>query len=653
MCGIVGISNLNKNNNKIEKSTLINMSRMIRHRGPDEDGCYVNRQQTIGLGHVRLSIIDIQNGRQPMLSTCRGLVISFNGEIYDYKNLRTRLIEKGHIFQTHTDTEVILNLYKEYGNGFVNHLKGEFAFALYDLNKEKLIIVRDHFGMKPLYYTTQNQCLRFASEIKGIFGDKSVKRRLNHRTIFEQMMRADSSARTTFEDIHILPPGHMLIVENNDIKITKYWDLNFPKDGEHFSGFSQSYYAEALQDLLTKAVTTRMVSDVEVGCFLSGGLDSSILATIMQENSNKPIKTFSIGFDDPKYDESKYAKMVANHIGTDHHTLRLSHLDLAKAFPAANFHCEHLVQQIDGAGKYLLSKYAKDYVKVVQVGEGADEITLGYPWFQTAKLMNYWHEDRAEDLKNTITRNETARKGLDLTIAQALNSKDIIKEYGYYPMSINSIAEMEKFSIPLFTKDYLSSIKGVNARDVFKEDIDFSQLEGRNIINQNQYEFFKKTFHMYLMQYLGGKNEMANSIEGRLPFLDIDFFNFAKNIPVEHHLFGIREKHLLKVAFQQKLPSQIINRRKHGYSAPILASFLGKDAPSYFNYFLSEERLKQTGIFDFKAVHALLKRTTEMGYHEQMRTLYERSIIFVLSVQLMNDLFIENLPSNGETPIYS
>lgn len=653
MCGIVGLVSLNSNSPLIEKEILKSMCSMIKHRGPDNDGYYINQKRSIGMGHVRLSIIDLNSGQQPMYSYDNNLIISFNGEIYDYIEIRNRLLYKGYRFNTQSDTEVILNLYKETGLGFLEKLNGEFAFSIYDIEKDRLVIARDRFGVKPLYYTTQDNILRYSSEIKGIFGDRRVKRKFNHRTIYEQMMRADSGERTTFENVNVLPPGHIMIVENGEVRTKQYWDIDFPKLDEEKPELSMEYYSQEVKRLLEKAVKTRMVSDVEVGCFLSGGLDSSIIAAIMQENSAKPIKTFSIGFKDKKYDESTYAEDVSKHIGSEQHTLYLSNEDLVNAFPQANYHCEHLVQQIDGAGKYLLSKYASSYLKVVQVGEGADEAMLGYPWFKTAKLLNHWNKTTSNLLMNQITKRETARKGLDLTLSDRSSHDEIIRKFGYYPLSIDSIFEMEKIASPLLSNNFRDSIKSYNAIDIYNEDLNVTMMHGRHPIRKNQYEFLKKTFHMYLMQYLGGKTEMANSIEGRLPFVDTDFFNFAKDIPIQYQLFGLREKNLLKMAFKDMLPPKIINRYKHGYSSSILSSFLGDNSPEYFKEFLSEENIKKTGIFNYEMVEKYIKRVKNLNYNDQNRTLYERLIVFILSVQLMDDMFLNNLPQNNKYPIYS
>lgn len=652
MCGFVGIVSFNENY-QIEQSTLQKMCKMIKHRGPDGEGYFVSEKRDVGLGHVRLSVIDLKNGFQPMFSEDKNFVVSFNGEIYDYKKIRKDLLNKGYKFLTESDTEVILNLYKDKGIQFIDFIRGEFTFALYDIKNENLIIVRDHFGTKPLYYTFQNKVLRFASEIKGIFGDIEVKREFNLRTIVEQLMRADSANRTTFSNINILSPGHMIIVNKNQLVIKKYWDVEFPMINHVNCIKPMEYYAENLGTLLRKSVEKRMVADVEVGCFLSGGIDSSIIASIMKEYSSSKIKTFSIGFEDKYYDESYYSKTVANYLQTDHHCIMLSFKDLAYAFPKALYHCEHLVQQVDGAGKYLLSEYASKYLKVVIVGEGADEITMGYPWFKTAKLLNYWNAERVETLNNIIYDRETARKGLDLTVSSQSSYKSLIKLYGYYPLSFDNIIEMQKFAYSLFNEDILQEVLSFDIRDIYLEDIDYNMLKSRDILQQNSYEFLKKTFHTYILQFLGGKSEMANSVEGRLPFLDYDFFNFAKDVPTKYHLFGLREKNLLRIAFRDKLPKNIINRTKHGYSAPILSNFLGKNSPDYFREFLSESKLKKTGLFDYKTVQNFINISQGLDYRSQKRTLYERAIIFVLSVQLIYDMFIENLPVDGHSVNYT
>lgn len=649
MCGIAGIIAFDQRNYQVIEEDIESMLKLIAHRGPDGRGVYISSDKRIGLGHVRLSLVDLEGGQQPMYSFNRRVIVVYNGELYDYVILREELQKSGLKFKTKSDTEVLVNLYLKYGDDFTDYLDGEFSFCLYDNYKNKLFVVRDHFGIKPLYYNVSDGVLTFCSEVKGIYGNRFIPRKMNFNVVTEQLLRIDNGSETIFDSINILPPGHMLIIKDNTIIEKTYWDIDYPVDNNrNFSEKSIEENALMIRQGLENAIRRRMQSDVEIGCFLSGGLDSSVIASVMQKYSANKIKTFSISFENPKYDESIFASEVANFIGSEFHKVVVTSKDIIDYFPVTNFHCEHTVQQPDGVGKYLLSKYASGFVKSVLVGEGADEVLLGYPWFKTLKLLNYHDKKRREQLLNIIKQRETADKGLDLTISDIdIAERDKLKQrLGYYPISWDNVYEMKKFSTDILSDDYKEYALKNDFSYSYFSDLDLNRIQGRNILHQNAYEFFKKTFHVYLMQYLGGKSEMANSLESRLPFLDKTFFDLCKNISPMQHLFGLTEKNLLRRAFKDRLPKNIVTRTKHGYSASILEPFF-KYKPDYFTYYLGESAVKRIGFFNYEKVNEILKLCRNSSLDEQTRILFERSIIFVLSVQILYDSYVTNFP-DGE-----
>lgn len=644
MCGIAGIVNLNKNSRPVSPREIESMLRNLHHRGPDDSGVFLSENRQIGLGVVRLSFVDLKNGHQPLIDTDKKAVIAYNGEVYGFQQHKIELKKNGFKFRTRTDTEYVLNNYLHQGTTCLQELNGEFAFAIHDIKENITIIARDHFGVRPLYFTIQKNKLIFSSEIKGIFALSFIKRSLNTRTVVEQLMRADSLARTVFENINILRPGHFIRVKNNAISFHQYWDFNLPTIQEDRNeSKSIEEYCYKLEDALSKAIKNRIHADVELGCFLSGGLDSSIISALMQKHSSKPIQTFSLQFKDKCYDESHYSHMVAKHIGSKHHTITLSATDLANEFPKALFHCEHLVQQIDGTGKYLLAKEAAKHVKGVLVGEGADELFLGYPWFKVIKTIDEKCTRKSESLMRTIEQRETARKGLDLTIHKHRNIEKYRQRFGFYPVSIGNILEMEKFAYNLFNKEIVHTLKKYDPSNVYLEDLNRKQLENRSLLRQNQYEFTKKTLPYYVLQFLGGKVEMAHSLEGRLPFFDKHVVKLATQIPERFLLNGLTEKYILKKTFRHLLPQAILERTKHGYSSPILSGFLDKKAPSYFHEMLSKKTTLDVGLFCPKEVQLLLQKClNEKGSLSQRATLNERAIIFILSVHLIHHMFIKN-----------
>jgi asparagine synthase (glutamine-hydrolysing) len=647
MCGIVGIINLKNNDNAISRQSLECMLHNIRHRGPDDEGVYLSDDLQVGLGAVRLSFLDLENGHQPIVSKNKDAVIVYNGEVYDFQASKMDLERHGFQFQTRTDTEYVLNNYLHKGIDSFKDLNGEFVFAIYDSQRRTTIIARDHFGMRPLYFTIQQDRLFFASEIKGIFAIESIERSFNIRTIVEQLMRADSLARTAFNNINILRPGHFICVKNNQVSIQQYWDLQLPTITEDARVQKPlEYYELLVEETLSQSVKTRLEADVPLGCFLSGGLDSSIIAALMQKHSSQPIHTFSIQFKDKQYDESSYASIMSQHIGSKHHVVSLSAVDLARDFPKALFHCEHFVQQIDGTGKYLLAKEAARHVKGVLVGEGADELFLGYPWFKVIQVLDNQYNQNSTVMLDTISQQETARKGLDLTLHEHCNIDNYKKKYGFYPVSIGNILEMQKFAYDLFNPDIMSTIKKYDPCDIYLEDLNQNQLKSRGLLRQNQYEFIKKTLPYYIFQFLGGKMEMAHSLEGRLPFFDKRLVALATQIPKQFLLNGLSEKYILRKAFDSYLPKSISSRLKHGYSSPILSGFLDNKAPDYFYEMLDERTTKDVGIFCPTAVNKLLTMCKERkGFVDQTTTLYERAMIFVISVHLMHHMFIKNFPS--------
>jgi asparagine synthase (glutamine-hydrolysing) len=652
MCGIVGIVQLT-GSERVTEQEIVRMRQMMRHRGPDGEGAYINPGASLGLGSVRLAIVDPEHGHQPISSPEGGAVIVMNGEIYGYKDLRRALEKEGAKFRTHSDTEVVLTLYLKRGLDLLSELDGEFAFAIADERRNQVLIVRDRFGLKPLYYTVHEGRLYFGSELKTLLADPRIPRRVNFTTVVQQMMRADSLARTFFEGIEVVPPGHMLLIRNGKFELRRYWEPALPKATDFDSSLPVMEHVREMKRLITESVKKRMIADVEVGCYLSGGLDSSIVAHLMQRESSRPIKTFSIRFTNERFDESRFAREMAAHIGSEHHEVSVSEVDLARNLPQALFHCEHLVQSTDGVGKYLLSREVRKHVKAVMTGEGHDELCFGYPWHKTAKLLTDWDRRRAAMLRGLVSNRETAPKGLDLTESEHLDMAGLIARYGFYPVSAGNILEMERFAPALFSPDLVAQVRAMDARDIYREDLDPQSLLGRSLLSQNQYEFIKKTLPYYCLRYLGSEIEMANSIEGRLPFFDLAFVSHAFKVPPRYHVLGLREKNLLRTAFADELPPSIIKRTKHGYSAEILDGFLGAGAPGYFEHFLSESSLAKTGLFNPKHVQTVLSAIRENRVTGQERVLHQKSIMLILAFQLMHEMFIERLPLDGKAPTYA
>ena len=388
MCGITGVLNLT-DKLPVERSTLLQMLEMIRHRGPDGFGIY--RDGHVGMGSARLSIIDLAGGKQPIHNEDRTVWVSFNGEIFNYIELRATLEQQGHRFYTHSDTEVIVHLYEQHGEDFVQHLNGQFAIALWDQPRLRLVLARDRAGIRPLFYAQTRDRLLFASEVKALFVHAELPRRLNLEALAQVFTYWSPLAPVTvFEGVSALPPGHVLVAEHGRIRTRRYWDWSFPEPPLPKERSAEEY-AEELRTLLIDAVRLQLRSDVPVGAYLSGGLDSSIITSLIKNFTDVPLRTFSVTFDDAEFDESTFQQELVDYLGTQHTALRCTTHDICDAFPKVIWHTETPIVRTAPTPLMLLSaKVRAEGYKVVLTGEGADEVFGGYDLFKEAKIRRFW-----------------------------------------------------------------------------------------------------------------------------------------------------------------------------------------------------------------------------------------------------------------------
>ena len=391
MCGIAGILT-NSSQNPPERAELAAMIATLHHRGPDGTGQLIDG--AIGLAHARLSIIDIAGGQQPIHNEDLTVQVVFNGEIFNYVELRGELVERGHRFYTHSDTEVIVHLYEEHGERFVDHLNGQFAIALWDSRRQRLVLVRDRTGIRPLFYTEAAGRLVFASEVKALFALPEVRRSLDARALAEICTYWSPLApRTAFEGVSSLPPGHVMVVEGNVRRLHRYWDWTFPdaQTGSADQDRPEADYADELRELLIDSVRLQLRADVPVGAYLSGGLDSSIVTSIIRNFSDTPLRTFSLTFEDAEFDESAYQQELVDYLGTKHTSIRCTRGDIAASFPRTILHTESPIVRTAPTPLMLLSGHVREAgYKVVLTGEGADEVFGGYDLFKEAKIRRFW-----------------------------------------------------------------------------------------------------------------------------------------------------------------------------------------------------------------------------------------------------------------------
>jgi asparagine synthase (glutamine-hydrolysing) len=641
MCGITGYFHIN-NTGKPDKELLGRMVNMIRHRGPDEFGAYFDNR--CALGQARLSIVDLSSGSQPLSNEDDTLWITFNGEIYNYVELRPQLEKLGHRFKTaHSDTEVIIHAYEEWGKDCLQHFNGQWAFAIYDKNKQSLFISRDRLGVRPLFYTTHNGRFYFASEIKSIFCDTSIPRKLDFYGLDEIFTWwTTSPPRTAFAGINELAPGAYLEVKNGAVKTCSYWQMEFPETYDRERSLDS--WADELHALLVDSVRLRLRADVPVGAYLSGGLDSSATTSLIKHFTTNKVETFSIAFHDKAYDESQYQNQVARYLGTNHHQIQCSYHDIAENFPRVIWHAERPILRTAPTPLLMLSGLVRQTdFKVVLTGEGADEILGGYDIFKETLIRWFWAKNPDSVWRPSLLRKiyptlplSGSRAKFYLETFYKAGLSEIDKYYFSHIPRINTTSKLKEY----FTEDVKAQIGdydslgsfGANLPDDFFKWYPLSRaqhLESRTLLSG------------YLLSSQGDRVMAGNSIEGRFPFLDHRVVELGAKIPPWHKILGLKEKLVLKKAMKNELPSEITARVKQPYMAPDSNSFFQPDSPSYINETLSQESLKKSGIFNPEYAAKLREKCARLS-HAHLSFKDNMSFIGVLSTQLLIDQYIDS-----------
>ena len=609
MCGIAGICQVDASPLTPEAGQWVKaMTDRMSHRGPDGEGQWSSGP--VCLGHRRLSIIDLSGGGQPMHSADGQMTVTFNGEIYNYAELKEQLTALGGQFQTSSDTEVILEGYRIWGPDCLARFDGMFAFALWDNQQRRLFCARDRFGKKPFFYTVQHGRLYFASELTGIEQLRHLSLTMNPQAVMRYLAyEYVPTPHSVYTEVQSLPPSHMLLLQDGNLSISRYWDMPMPDESDRRS---DNELSEELRFLLSRAVRRRMVSDVPLGVFLSGGIDSSIVAGLMARQSSTAIKTFSIGFSEASYDESRYARIVAKTFATDHHERVLSAEECADTLPGIISRMDVPMADASVAPTWLLSGVTREKVTVALGGDGADELWAGYEHYIGFKVAQ-WYNAAPSAL----------RKGIIEPLAQLLPSSA-----GYITPRLAVATFLRAAHAPAwqrvqtmltaFTPDMQESIldsafkaqqPGFLAPEVLfaptREHYDHWQP-------QNAATPLARAFHVYARQFMlddilvkVDRCSMLHSLEVRAPFLDKDAAEFAARLPVSRKLHGFKRKWLLKKAFAELLPDEILYRNKRGFQIPVAQWLRGRMRP-LMEDLLSESTLKAQGIFNHQAVRALM-----------------------------------------------
>ena len=605
MCGIAGILEFGRDA-RANASALRDMCSIITHRGPDDDGFYTDN--SVGIGMRRLSIVDVAGGHQPISNEDGSLWIVFNGEIYNHLALREQLIARGHSYSTHSDTETVIHAFEEYGADCVQHLRGMFAFAIWNRNTKTLFVARDRLGIKPLYYKLTAERLLFGSEIKVLFAHGGVRPEFNRSALPEYLAFGYLSGEETFySGIKKLMPGHtMTIGPNGQPEIRQYWDLDASKPHE---SRDESYYVRSYRELLEDAVQSHLMSDVPLGVFLSGGVDSSAVAALMSKMRNEPVETFSVGYTEQTYSELPFARTVAEHIKSKHHEVFVSEQDFFGALPHLIWHEDEPITWPSSVSLYFVAKLARERVTVVLTGEGADETLAGYTRYaftmKNAAMDRTYRSVMPSVLRRALRNSVATSSLLGATLRRKLEHTFLAKDGEawdsfYFDNFFSAFGGVEQAG--LLTADFAREFAPATAYTNVLSYWERSATQGGEMLQRLLYTDIKT----YLVELLMKQDNMsmAASIESRVPFLDHVLVEFATRIPREVQIHGLAGKRILKKAMEDLLPHEILYRPKLGFPTP-WSGWLAGPRLETIRAMLLEPRSLQRGYFRREAIEKL------------------------------------------------
>jgi asparagine synthase (glutamine-hydrolysing) len=628
MCGICGKLEFQREH-PVERRLLSKMLDTIRHRGPDGDGIYVSKN--VGLGHRRLAIIDLNTGQQPLSNEDGTIWIVFNGEIYNYQELRSELLAHGHTFRTMSDTEVIVHLYEELGAECVKKLRGMFAFAIWDQNTQTLTLARDRVGIKPLYYRLTEKSLLFGSEIKAILADEEAQVEVLPAMI-DGFLSFDycPGPETIFKGISKLSPGTYLTVQNGKATTNQYWDLSFAR-----SSMSLSQAEDQLEELLEEAVKLHMISDVPVGFLVSGGIDSTAMLSYAKGKTDKALSSYTLGFaSEGVADERPYARVAAEIYQTDHHEMTISASNFRDFMPDYVWHMEEPTCEPPAVALYYVSRLASKYVKVLISGEGGDEAFGGYPNYRNLLWLERM-KSAAGPFKGLLFQalTQVNRYANSNTVAKYLPLMRPPMDSYYYSRTSGPFRYFVKEGLKFYSEDFGHSIDGNFATNIL------SQYIGEGTRNTSNGDLVNKMLYMDTKTWLvddlllkADKMTMANSVELRVPLLDHKLLEFAASLPGNYKVRGATTKYIAKNTLKNRVPKVIMNRKKTGFPVPY-ESWIRKDLKDWAWGVLLDSETVNRGYFRKGAVETLLKRDLESGG-------YSKEIFSLLTLELWHRAFV-------------
>ena len=638
MCGISGILNL-KNTAPIDVDGLRRMTYTLSHRGPDESGAYVD--DWVGLAQSRLSIIDLNSGSQPIHNEDGSIWIVFNGEIFNYPEIRNHLIKLGHKFSTASDTEVILHLYEEKKEKCLEDLNGQFAFVIWDKKNKHFFAARDRVGILPLFYKLDGEKLYFASEAKAILNISTDQTNFDHIGL-DQIFTFWTTlpGRTAFRGINELPPGHFLKIEiGKKPSIKQYWSISYENERIQ-KNKSIEQFVDEISELMKDSIRIRLRADVPVGSYLSGGLDSSGITGIVKNNFNNQLRTFGISFEEESFDESNFQLMMVNHLKTDHSSIKATNEDIGKYFADVIYFGEKPIIRAAPVPLFLLSKKVREEgYKVVLTGEGADEIFGGYNIFRETKVRKFWSYDPDSKLRPKLLKKLYPYIFKDKRVSQTLQTffklgiDDPQNAFFSHIVRWNNNSKLKNF----FSEEFDEQIGEYNCFDELRSILP-SGFDDWDYVYKAQYLEIITFMSGYLLSSQGDRMAMANSVELRVPYLDHRIIEFMASIPSVFKIRGLNEKYILKKVFKEILPNEIVYRPKNPYRAPIRNSFINNKYLD-LQIFLSEDAIREVGVFNPRKVNLLVQKATRSI---SLSELDNMAIAVILSTQLLHFHFIKN-----------
>ena len=640
MCGICGIALSSRSSRTVDRETIVRMRDVITHRGPDAEGLFV--EPGIGLGHRRLSIVDVAHGQQPMANDDASLQMVYNGEVYNHPTLSAELQASGIRYRTHCDTETVLRIYERDGADAPRALRGMFAFAIWDRRRRELFLARDRLGVKPLYYAlTPDGSLYFGSEIKAILASGHVRAELSIAALPDYLANhATSGADTLFAGIKRLLPGHTLRWRDGEVRIERYWDLTFSPELDSRSRREELMVAE-YRDRLREAVRMRLMSDVPLGCFLSGGIDSAAITALMTELTGGGVKTFSVAFSDREANELEYARLVATRFKTDHHEVVVNPDDFFAELPRLVWHEDEPIAHPSSVPLYFVSRLAAERVKVVLTGEGSDETLAGYGRYRTT-LYNLAFGEAWETFGGSHIRGVT--KAMIDAVPNARLRNRLARTFLYLKADLPTLY-FDNFAV--FSRAQQERLLSAEPRRLLA-DVDpyaairdyVRQSDARTILDRLLYADTKTYLHELLMKQ--DQMSMAASIESRVPFLDHPLMEFAARLPQRMKLRGLTTKYVLRRAMQGMLPEEILTRRKMGFPVPV-GRWFAREYRHLLDEYVTGPRAANRGLFDSTYVRTLIAE------HERGQANHAERLWALVNTEIWQRIFLDAEPVSDVT----